>query len=93
MPLFLVPLITFLSSVFTLLVKHPIVLKMMFFAIFTGLIAFALSFFFDMVRPYIVSSPILSVAYQLGMIQALALFITIVIAGFGVKQVLAFIRS
>lgn len=76
-----------------MLVKHPIVLKMMFFAIFTGLIAFALSFFFDMVRPYIVSSPILSVAYQLGMIQALALFITIVIAGFGVKQVLAFIRS
>jgi len=93
MPFFLIPLVTFLSSAFQFIVKHPLVLKMMFFTLFTGLIAFALSFFFDMVRPYVVSSPILSIAYQLGLFQALALFLTIVIAGFGVKQVLAFIRS
>lgn len=93
MPAFLVPFVTFLTGVFEFLIKHPIVLKMMFFSIFTGIIAFALSFLFDMVRPYIVSSPFLSIAYQLGLFQALSLFLTIVIAGFGVKQVLAFIRS
>lgn len=93
MPLFLIPLASFLASAFAFLTRHPIVMKMMFFAIFTGIIAAALTFFFDMVKPYIVTSPILSVAYQLGLVQALSLYITIVVAGFGVKQVLAFIRS
>lgn len=93
MPAFLLPLASFLSTAFAFLVKHPIVLKMMFFTIFTGIISFFLTFFFDMVRPYVVSSPFLTIAYQLGLIQALSLFLTILIAGFGAKQVLAFIRS
>jgi hypothetical protein len=93
MPFFLVPFATFLMTTFAFLLKHPFVTKMLFFSIFVGIIAAALSFLFDMVRPYIVSSSALSIAYQLGLFQALALYITIVLAGFGVKQVLAFVRS
>jgi vacuolar-type H+-ATPase subunit I/STV1 len=93
MPFFLAPLASFLASAFAFLIKHPFVTKMMFFSIFIGIIATALSFLFDLVRPYILSSTALSIAYQLGLFQALALYITIVLAGFGVKQVLAFIRS
>lgn len=87
------PVITFLTAVFSFLVKHPFVLKMMIFTIFTGLVAFALDFMFDMVRPYIVNNGLLIMAVQLGVIQGIALFITIIIAGFGAKQVLAFVRS
>jgi len=87
------PVITFLVSVFTFLVKHPFVLKMMIFTIFTGLIAFALNFMFDLVTPYIVNNGLLILAVQLGVLQGLALYITIIIAGFGAKQVLAFVRS
>lgn len=87
------PVITFLTAVFAFLVKHPFVMKMMIFAIFTGLITFALNFMFDMVRPYIVSNSIIALASYLGVIQAISLYLTIIIAGFGAKQVLAFVRS
>lgn len=82
-----------LTAAFEFLVKHPFVLKMMFFTIFTGLVAFSLQFMFDMVRPYIVTNSIFVLASYLGLLQAINLYITIVIAGFGVKQVLAFVRS
>lgn len=90
---FIAPIITFFVSVFAFLIKHPFVLKMMIFAIFTGLITFALNFIFDMVRPYIVSNSIIALASYLGVIQAISLYLTIIIAGFGAKQVLAFVRS
>jgi len=89
----LAPVMTFLVAAFTFLVKHPFVLKMMIFTIFTGLIAFALNFMFDLVTPYIVNNGLLVLAVQLGVLQGLALYITIIIAGFGAKQVLAFVRS
>jgi len=84
---------TALTSAFAFLVKHPFVLKMMIFAIFTSLVLTALDFMFDMVRPYIISNPIFVLASYLGLLQAISLYITIIIAGFGVKQVLAFVRS
>lgn len=87
------PIITFLTSVFAFLVKHPFVLKMMFFTIFTGLVTFALDFMFDLVSPYMIQNPIFVIASYLGILQAISLYITIVLAGFGVKQVLAFVRS
>lgn len=89
----LAPVITFLTAFFAFLVKHPFVLKMMIFTIFAGLITFALNFMFDLVRPYIVSNGLLVMAVQLGVLQGLALYITIIIAGFGAKQILAFVRS
>lgn len=90
---FIAPIITFLTAAFAYLVKHPFVLKMMIFGIFTGIIAFAFNFIFNMVRPYISDNGLLIMAVQLGVIQGLALYITIIIAGFGAKQVLAFVRS
>ncbi|MDP3587031.1 MAG: hypothetical protein Q8R58_03180 [Sulfuricurvum sp.] len=84
---------TALTSAFAFLVKHPFVLKMMIFAIFTSLVLTALDFMFDMVRPYMVSNSIFVLASYLGLLQAISLYITIIIAGFGVKQVLAFVRS
>ncbi|MFH0708737.1 MAG: hypothetical protein V2A75_00885 [Pseudomonadota bacterium] len=89
----LAPVISFLTSVFVFLVKHPFVLKMMIFAIFTGLVTYAFHFMVDLVKPYIVSNGLLVMAIQLGVLQGLALFLTIIVAGFGAKQVLAFIRS
>lgn len=86
-------ILALLTSAFGFLVKHPFVLKMLIFTLFTGLIAFSLSFLFDLVRPYMVSNSIFVVASYLGLLQALALYITIVLAGFGAKQVLAFVRS
>ena len=90
---FIAPIITFLVSVFAFLLKHPFVMKMMIFTLFVGLITFALNFMFDMVRPHIVSNSIIALASYLGVIQAISLYLTIIIAGFGAKQVLAFVRS
>ncbi|MCX6062080.1 MAG: hypothetical protein NT103_07530 [Campylobacterales bacterium] len=84
---------TLLGSAFAFLVKHPFVLKMMIFAIFTGLVAFALNFMFDQVRPYVVQNSVFVLASYFGVLQAISLYLTIIIAGFGVKQVLAFVRS
>lgn len=84
---------TALTSAFAFLVKHPFVLKMMIFTLFTGLIAFSLNFMFDMVRPYMIANSIFVLASYLGLLQAISLYITIVVAGFGMKQVLAFVRS
>ncbi len=86
-------ILSLLGSAFAFLVKHPFVLKMMIFTLFTGLIAFSLAFLFDLVRPYMIQNSIFVVASYLGVLQALALYITIVLAGFGAKQVLAFVRA
>lgn len=87
------PVITFLTAVFAFLVKHPFVMKMMIFAIFTGLITFALNFMLDMVRPYLVGNSLFPLVAYFGIFQAISLYLTIIIAGFGAKQVLAFVRS
>ena len=47
----------------------------------------------SLVRPFIVGNDMLALPAYFGLIDALSMFLTIVIAGFGVKQVLAFVRS
>lgn len=86
-------LFSLVGTVFEFLVKHPFVQKMMIFTLFMGLITAVLTFLFDMVRPYMVANSIFVLASYLGVLQALTLYITILLAGFGVKQVLAFVRS
>lgn len=93
MPLFLTSLFTLLTNGFALVAKHPIVLKMMFFSMFLAILHYAISKFFLFVTPYIVDSPVLVIAYKLGLVSALSLYITIVLAGFGMKQVISYIKS
>ena len=73
--------------------KHPIITKMLIFSFFVGVISYAISYLKDFVYPYVVSNSALSLAGYLGVLDGLSLFITIIVLGFGVKQVLAFIRS
>lgn len=73
--------------------KNPLVSKMVIFTLFTALIAVGVSYMQDLVAPYIVNNSLLSFGAYLGVIDALSLYLTIVLAGFGVKQLLAFIRS
>lgn len=97
MPLLLAPLISplvaFLSSAFAFLLRHPFVMKMMIFTLFLGFITFSLNFIFDMVKPYIVHNEVIALASYLGIMQAISLYITIIVAGFSTKQILAFVRS
>lgn len=82
-----------LGTGFSFLIRHPFVLKMMMFSVFIGLITYALDFFFGMVRPYMVTNSIFVLASYLGLLHAISLYLSIILAGFGVKQVLAFVRS
>lgn len=82
-----------LSTAISYFVKHPIITKMLIFTTFVGLITFSISFVKDMVSPYIVTSEIMAIAGYFGLLDGLSLYLTIIVAGFGVKQILAFIRS
>lgn len=86
-------LFSLVGTAFGFLVKHPFVQKMMIFTLFMGLITAVFTFLFDMVRPYMVANSIFVLASYLGVLQALTLYIAILLAGFGLKQVLAFVRS
>jgi len=90
----IIPLIAgFFASIVGFIIKHPFVSKMMMFSIFLTVIGLAVSFIKDIVAPYIVNNSFLSMAAYFGVIDGLSLYLTIVLAGFGVKQILAFIRS
>ncbi len=90
---FIAPIISFLVGVFAFLIKHPFVLKMMIFTIFTALITFVLNFVLGLVTPHIVNNGLFVIASQFGVLQGISLYITIILAGFGAKQVLAFVRA
>ncbi|MFT7002819.1 MAG: hypothetical protein ACJAWW_000152 [Sulfurimonas sp.] len=92
MPLLLVGLTAF-SSIISFIIKHPFVQKMMMFSIFTALIGLAISYFKSLVSGYIVNNSLLALASYFGVLDGISLYLTIVLAGFGVKQVLAFVRS
>ena len=81
------------ASIISFLIKHPFVLKMMIFSVFTSLITVAFSYLKDIVSPYVVSNPLLSLPAYFGILDGLSVYITILVAGFGVKQILAFVRS
>jgi hypothetical protein len=82
-----------LFSFLGILVKNPFVIKMAIFSLFVGLVLAALSFLFGLVTPYVVNLPILGIAYALGIMDALKLYFSIIIAGFGVKQVVGFVKA
>jgi len=82
-----------LGSAFSFLVKHPFVLKMMTFGVFIGLITYVIDFIIGLVAPYLSNNGLFVIAAQFGVLQGISLYITIILAGFGAKQVLAFVRS
>ncbi len=84
---------TALATALSFLVKNPFVNKMLIFAFFVAIIKTAISFFVTFVTPYLVNNPLFAVASYFGALDGLSIYITIIVAGFGVKQVLAFIRS
>jgi hypothetical protein len=82
-----------LGSAFAFLVKHPFVSKMMIFSLFISLITFVIDFIIGLVAPYIANNGLFVIAAQFGVLQGISLYITIILSGFGAKQVLAFVRS
>lgn len=82
-----------LSSFFGYLVKHPFVLKMMIFGFFLLATQRFITFILSLVKPYVVQNTILNLACYFGLISALTLFISIIIAGFGAKQLLGFMKT
>lgn len=82
-----------IASLAGFLIKHPFVSKMMIFSIFISLVPVSISFLQDLVSPYVVSNSIFAIASYFGFFDGLNLFISIVLTGFGIKQVLAFVRS
>lgn len=81
------------ASIISFIIRHPFVSKMMIFTLFTGLITAAVTYMQSLVAPYVVNNNILSIGAYFGILDGLSLYLTIVLAGFGVKQVLAFVRS
>jgi len=86
-------LATAFASIISFIIKHPFVAKMMIFTIFTAVITYAVSYMKDMVAPYIVDNSLFALAGYFGVLDGLSLFLTIILAGWGAKQVLAFVRS
>jgi hypothetical protein len=82
-----------LGSILGFASKNPIVAKMAIFTIFIAVITSALAFIKALVAPYLVTNSLFAVASYFGILDALSLYLTIIVAGFGVKQVLAFMRS
>ena len=75
------------------LIKHPLVTKMLIFSFFIGFIGYVIDYIKYLIPSYIFNNSLFAVASYMGLLDALSLYITIIVAGFGVKQVLAFIRS
>lgn len=84
---------TILSSLLGFASKNPLVTKMIIFTSFVTLITFTLTFVKGLVAPYLVSNALLGFAGYFGFFDGLSIYLTIIVAGFGVKQVLAFVRS
>lgn len=81
------------ASIISFIIKHPFVSKMMIFALFTAILTSAVTYLQSLVAPYIVNNSVLSVGAYFGVLDGISVYLTIVLAGFGVKQVLAFVRS
>lgn len=86
-------ILTLVGSISTFAAKNPLVSKMLIFSIFTGFITFVITFIKGLVTPHIVNNSLLSLASYFGILDGIGIYITILLAGFGAKQVLAFIRS
>lgn len=81
------------ASIITFIIKHPFVSKMMIFTLFVALIGASVLYIQTMVAPFVVNNSLLSMAAYFGVIDGISIYLTIVLSGFGMKQVLAFVRS
>ena len=81
------------ATIISFIIKHPFVSKMMIFTVFTTLLTVAFSYLKSLVAPYVVSNSLMGLAAYFGILDGISLYITIIVAGFGMKQVLAFVRS
>ena len=86
-------IVSALSSAFAFLVKHPFVTKMMFFAFFAVIIHRAINYLLSLAQHYFLDVSLLNMLCYFGVISAIQLFLSIVISGFAVKQLIAFMRS
>lgn len=86
-------IIALITTIAKFILRHPFILKMMIFSLFVGLIGSMITFILGKASGYIVSNEITGLLAYFGILQALALFISILLAGFGTKQILAFVRS
>jgi len=82
-----------LVGAFSILVKNPLVQKMGFFTIFLAVVYHVINYFIASFKLYIFGGSVFSVACQLGAIRAIQIYFSIILSGWGAKQVLAFIRS
>ena len=81
------------ASIVSFIIRNPFVSKMMIFSLFASLLTLAIGYLKGLVAPYIVSNGLMSLAAYLGILDGISLYLTIILAGFGVKQVLSFVRS
>jgi hypothetical protein len=86
-------IVSALTSAFGFLVKHPLVTKMMFFTFFALAIHRAIGYLLTLLNQYLTEFTILNMLCYFGVIAAIQLFLSIVISGFAVKQLIAFMRS
>jgi hypothetical protein len=70
-----------------------ILTKILLFTVFVAVISASITFIQNLVSSYLVTNSFFAVASYLGFMDGLSLFLTIIVAGFGAKQILAFVRS
>jgi len=86
-------ILAFISAVIWFFTRHPFMAKMMIISIFYSLISFMIDYMETLVTPYIVNNNIMSLAAYFGVLDGISVFLTIILTGFGAKQMIAFIRS
>lgn len=82
-----------IAAIASFIIKHPFISKMMIFSIFVALINAGILYIQSLVTPYISGSDLFGLVVYLGVLDGINLFITIIMAGWGMKQILAFVRS
>jgi len=86
-------IVTAIGGALSFLLKHPFVLKMMFFPFFITIILYSVSFFSQWLTPLISGSTVLGYAAYFGALDALSIYLSIITAGFLVRQVLRFVAT
>ena len=93
MPALIAALVSAVGVAISYLVKHPFVLKMMLFPLFIAVILYAVNWFVDWLMPYLSGVPALGYAAYFGALDGISLYLTIITAGFLVRQVLRFVAT
>lgn len=87
-------IISAIKLLFNYLFLNPIVLKMAFFASFVLIIYKSIQYLISFMSPYLqAGGAIISYAAAFGIMDGLAVYFTILVSAWGVKQALSFISS